>query len=487
MISTSSLFFRNYQRYLFVMFVFMLAIFFHYFTFPSEVSKSDKALKTESFVENPDLDAKHRERVYPRIFQSQAGDIFRMSTFIRTKDGESIEIFARSSLNEFFKIGEWSFAPSEYGEYKELVFSIPGRYEDVILRLKESEEGPDTVGDGSKVYIRLFSVIRLEVKKESEIKTLEPTFVGIPKIKKETLLSKKDADNSQDRISWVFQADGDFLQTIEFTGDIVGQGRQGYAFELTRFDQEKNGRDPKTLKQASFIIDALDDLLTSSGNYQLPFFVPLERGQRYVLSFTREPSNDRENFFNIGFLEPDVDADKSSAQGDIALHIRVRAQTKNGASFPDGAKLEDLGKSRLYSFSLEGEPVDYTNIFNASSSVRFDQAKHLVIGSQKNGEYLTYKFDTALPFDQFAIQATQKGNDEKEIKLEFSFDNAFWREIAFVQDKGGPQRFALALPGDLKMHVVYVRASYNGEDKKSGFFALETLSVNASIKKTTDN
>lgn len=479
------LFVRENQRHVFVATVLIFTIFFHSFTFPLDAQKNDKASKSKSTSQNADLDKRHREKAYPNLLRSQGGDIFRIGAFIKMKEAGTLEVYARSSLNDLFKIGEWQLTSENQEGYRELLFSASDRYDDLVLRLKDMPESQDPQWVDPEVFIRSLSVRRLEIRNEMEKRNLEPTFFGLSDNKKEVLVSRKSEKNPQDRSDWIFQADGDFLEALEFAGSIKEKGRQEYIFELSRSSKEGNEKSPTILHRASFMPDAIGDLLTSSGNFRLPFSVPLERGAWYSISLvkSKKSSEDEKGDFRIDTLESDSDLKGSATGGDLALQMRSRSQTKNGASFPDGARLEDLGRGRMYSFSLEGESVDYKNIFNASSSIHFDTEKRLVVGNQKNGEFFIYKFDTALPYDRFGLQATQKGNDENEIKLEFSFDGVFWKEIPFLQEKGGSQKFTLTLTGDGSAKTVYIRTSYNGEEKKSGFFALDKLSVTAMLPK----
>jgi hypothetical protein len=318
-------FLRRNPQYFAVLFIFLLAGFYHYSVIPPEISTDNKIAKVA--VEVPDFDAKKTEKIYSNVLQSQSGDFLRVGLVARTRTAEQLEVFLRSPLDGLSKVGELTLQPSDDGKYSEVVFPTSGRYEDVILRLKNDEDTTNAKWNGSAVYVQNFFVTRVNVKDEWEAKHLAPT---------------------------VFSA---------------------------------------------------------------------------------------------------------------------------------GAKLEDLGRGLRYSFSLQGTPVDYVNIFDKSEGVRFDREKKRVTGLQKNGEFLIYKFDTVYPYEKFVVSALQSGNDEKEVKLEYSFDGAFWQEISFAQAKKKPQKFDLTLKGDGKQRFVYVRSSYNGEEKKSGFFGLESLTVDASVPK----
>ena len=485
------LFLKKNPHYFLVFFVLIFAIFYHYFMIPSGALKSDKASKDKVQIEQPDLDVKHREKVYPHAFQSQAGDVFRVGIFASTKNIENVEVFAESELNETLKIGEWNLQPSENGEYKELIFSVLGRYENIIIRLKKDENEDamnNKVWDDSAVSIHSFFISRVEVKGTMSLRNLTPTIFGISSMKKDILLSlkdvNKDANGQNDLSEWVFQSNGDFLQALEFSGNTVGSGRQEYVFSLMRYFPDKKDKEGALLHTAPFILDALDDLLVPTGNYQIPFLFPLKRGEWYKVTLTKTPSKDWDNFFTLGLLRTDLTTKIDSPAGDLALLVRERIHAKNGASFPDGARLEDLGDHLSYNFSLQGTLLDFTNIVEASGGIAYDAKKRLVVGKQKNGEYFVYKFDMPDPFNRFALKAMQADNDAKEIKLEYSFDNEFWREASFTKELGAPVMFSLNVSGDGRSRSVYVRVSYSGENKKSGFFAIEALSVNASILKS---
>lgn len=488
------LFLRKNPHYPFVFFVFIAAIFYYIFIIPPEALKKEKMPKNKVQTELPSLNAKHQEKIYNDIFQSQAGDVFRLGAFIKTKNAEVIEILAESGLNEILKLEEWNLQPSEKGEYRELFFQTPGRYEDIVIRLKRSEKTKKTDfeknWDDSAVSISAFSISRVEAQNLAGTYNLASTVFGISTMTQDILLSqkkiKKDTSNEDkpsDSVEWLFSSKGDFLEALEFSGDVVGKGRQEYVFKLMRYfpDSKEAG---ELLHSTSFVLDAIDDLMISTGNYRMPFNFPLKKGEWYKIALVKTPSKDRDNYFSIGTLEMESGAvGDDTRTGDLALLLRERLRTKNDASFLDGAKLEDLGKNLVYSFSLQGAPVDFLNIYEASSGISYDERRRLVTGSQKNRQYFVYKFDMPYFFDRFVLEAVQEGNDEREIKLEYSLDNAFWREISFTQETGEPQKFILTLERSEKSRIVYVRASYNGAEKKSGFFALKALDVKASLEK----
>jgi hypothetical protein len=482
LISLGENFLKKYQRYLLVVLVFLGTIFLHYFTVSPEIEDNNNDSEEEVSTKNPDLDGKRREKHYQEIFQSLPGDTFRVGALMTSKKQEVVEIFVGSPLEELNKIGEWELSPSLNGEYKELVFRTDRRYENVTLRLKDSRLVAEEEWGDSVVHIRSFFVSRVDARNDFEVKNLEPTLFGVSVAYQEILFSEKK-ETSSDASMWIFQSQGDFLKAIEFSGEASGYGRQPYIFELSAWNQEKKEKEAKVLQRKVFVLDELRDLQVESGNYQIPFLSPLNSGQWYVVTFFREAPKDKEGLFSITSLATDINPDSYTESGDLLLYMSRRATGKNGRGILDQARLEDTGKGYMYFFELQNEEVDYVNLYDASSGIVFDQKKRMVSGKQKNGGFFSYKFDTIYPFDRFVLNATQKGDDEKEIKLEYSFDNTLWKEVSFTQDKGSSQRFSLILPGNRVEHVVYVRVGYNGEEKKSGFFALEALSVNASVGK----
>lgn len=148
------------------------------------------------------------------------------------------------------------------------------------------------------------------------------------------------------------------------------------------------------------------------------------------------------------------------------------------------ARLEDIGRDMLYTFATRSEATDYQDVFEATNSTEFDSKKKSVIAAKRKGEYFMYKFDMMYPITKLVIRATQEGFDEDEIRLQYSFDKSSWRTIEYSQKRSEPQRFLLSLKREIpKEKTVYVKVFYEGEDKKSGTFALKTLSVSALVQK----
>lgn len=469
--------------HLFVVFIFLIAIFWHYFVVPPEAVKKEAEGREKAIIIKPDLDEDHGEKVFSHIFQSQAGDVFRIGSQMKAKENAEVEIFVRSPLNEVVKVGTWQLETSENGEYNELLYRTAQRYEDVIVRLKSTPEGAGKDWYDPEVSIRSLFVTRVEASGE-EAASLMPTFYGISALKKQEVFSLKERKKPSNHLEWVFQAEGDYLQALEFFGETNRGGRQEYIFELYRYNSEKKEKDAKIIKKASFILDELDDFRISTGNYSMPFTHPLKQGQWYTILLTRGQPDDPKSFFTIYPLEAVNNDSEYKERADLALQSGIRFRPQNNTSLLDGARVEDRGNGLLYSFSLLFSPVDYLNLYEASSGIFYDREKKQVVGKQRGGEFFIYRFDTVYPYETFAFRAIQDGDDGKEIKVEYSLDNILWGEVPFIQETPGSHRFELALPGNGKSRVVYVRASYDAEEKTSGFFGFKELSANASLPRS---
>ncbi len=464
----------------FVLFTLVFAFFYHYVILPPEQAKEQKGEKENGvFLQKPDLNEEKKEVVYPQALRSQEGDVFRIGAFIKSEENENLEVLARSPLNELVSIGTWKVAPSEQGEYKEFLFFSPKRYEDIIIRLQDAELSDSTMKwNKATVFINSFAVTRIKMPEGATESSLMPTIFGASKIEKSFLVSE---ESSKDVSRWNFVANGDFLQALEFAGETAGDGNQEYTFQLLSSEREGDEGALKKLQNVSFTLDSLRGFLKASGNYEVPFFAPVKKGERYMLLLSKkDPKSDKRSFFTLDSLENVNTSSDYIKNSNLALHSGIRF-SQNGATFPDGARLEDLGNGLFYSFSFQKKPVDYTNIFEKSDQITFNEKKHVVTGERKRGEFYTYKFDTIYPFEQLVIEAEQDGGALNELKLEYSFDNAFWKEISYSQEKGSSQKFLLVLPKSGENHEVYVRISYNGQEKDSGSFALKSFSVNASI------
>lgn len=473
---------KSHQRYVWVMSIFLLIAYYNFSIIPSKKTSASELQGSTMATEQPTLNNKYPEKIYEGVFQSQQGDIFRVGLAARVIHPQRIEIFLQSALNERVRVGELNFLPSMVGEYKELIFSVPGQYRDVVVRLDTDNPLDLKTWNDTNIFIYSFFITRIEVKNEADIHFLTPTIFGLSQIKEKVFFLTESRNKQSNNPEWLFQADGDFIEDVTFFGSSDESSPYSYAFKLFQFNTVSKKK-AEELREVSFSKDSLNAIRLPSGNYRIRFDAPLERGKWYIISFSQTNLADHKGSFQLVSLKPENEIRMVSSVPDLSLSLHSFTRHENGSVLLDYARLEDLGKIFSYSFSFQEKNVDFINLFAASQDVQFDSKSKLVKGKRKTGEFFVYKFDTLYPFEQFALKAEQNGDVANEIRLEYSFDNAFWQTIEFTQKKGGSQKFFFSIPGNNKNSVIYVRVSYNGEEKKTGSFALKSLSVNAAVQK----
>lgn len=324
--------FNEKKKYLSTIFVLLTAFFYNNIIVPTEIKRVDGKSKNGSAVDSPGpptVFGKQPENIYEGVMQSSKGDVYRVAFEARGGNSPQLEIFIHSSnFYETTKVGEVDIESTNETEWKELIFTTPGKYDSIIIRLKESEKD-EIKWDNKFVFVDSLSVSRLDIN-SNDISLLSPTII-----------------------------------------DVQG----------------------------------------------MPF-----------------------------------------------------------------SRLEDMGVERLYTFSIRNDRTDYENIFEATNSVMFDKKKKAVVAAKKNGEYFIYKFDTQYPIKKLSMKALQKGSDEDEIHLQYSFNGTSWKTIEYSQDAGRSQEFFLSIDREIpETKFFFVKASYEGKDKNSGTFALEELEINALV------
>lgn len=330
-------FLRARARY-FLVAIFLAGAFFYNQKIVPRVEVSRSAPEAEETVSAEENTAAPEEgglpkdgviKKYDNAFQSLPGDAYRLKVSLRVDQMQKIQVYMADAFQREIRLGEIAVEPSKGYQSKELVFSTPGRYEDIFFKLEENEGGDGDVWQNRNVYIDTFQLSRLEAGAKG-LPALSPTIANV-------------------------------------------------------------------------------------------------------------------------------------------------------AGLPQ-AKIEDLGGSYSYDFSLQGSAIDFQTLYEVSNSIRFDETEGLVIGSKKEGEYFTYKVDTLYPLQEAFIRAEQFGDAPKQLLVEYSFDDKKWQEVPYTQKEKGPQIFSGVLKGE-GSRFLYIRVRYNAEEKRSGIFALDSLSLKAFLKK----
>lgn len=200
----------SWNKYFSIGIIFVLAFFYH-----SSVQLKDERKKESAdqpIKKSFDLNAESNQKIYNDIIQSQQGDVFRVGMVVRAWQHAQIEVFLTSSLSDEFKAGEIDVAPTEFGEYKEIVFVTPDYYEDIELRYSgvsanNEAASSDTVSVGADIYS--FFASRLDIKSSAEMNSLAPTLYGISDDGNTTILDGAKLEDMGERYLYSYALKND--------------------------------------------------------------------------------------------------------------------------------------------------------------------------------------------------------------------------------------------------------------------------------------
>lgn len=468
-----------YGKYIFVMGIFAVFVFYNIAVVPKEVSKSAKPSSSHSVAPVGQVEwnvsTENPEKIFSGVLQGLSGDWYRMSVSTAASRSARLDVSLPSVWGEDVSIGSLDIAPNDSFRYHEIVFEVPqGKFSDVKLVLREEEARESWSYTG--VRVEEFSLSRLNVKNKLEADRLIPTIAGTIEHEVKTL-DVRLGQKSNTVFAGDFIAEADFIESIRINAREKSKG--SYVLEIR--EKTIGGLENKNISLKKVILKPGDigEEMDESSNQSIAFPVRLIRGKEYSLMLTGEEGAAKN--ISLSPLRGMEKEDGSSDEKSIVALASGRYVSLNGSTLLSGAKIEDFGDDVVYTYALSGGVNDLFDVFATEGKVKFDAKKKIVTGEQKQRTSFTYRFSTIYPFEKFILSARQSGDGEKEVKLEYSFDNAFWQEVPFTQIEGEPQVFSLILSGMDSQDTVYVRASYNGEDKKTGSFGLEQLSVRAQL------
>lgn len=468
---------RYLSKYSFVLVVFAVFIFYNVVIVPKELPKKSKSSSSQS-VERIrwDITTEKPEKVFTNVLQGRTGDWYRVGVSTMANRAVQIDVSLSSVFDSNVPVGSLDIEASNNSRYHEVLFQVPrGTFSDIRFMLHG--ENTDDAWSFAGVKVSEFAVSRLEVKNKEEIDRLAPTLAGNIEHITKVLVPDVQISDSSVLFESHFTADADFVQNVNL--NVKEKSKENsYVLEI-REKGEKNGEIPgASIKKIILSPEELGSIKDEWGNQSVALPARLERGKEYVVSL-KGTSNT--SLRTIDFL-PIEGSVQGVADGKNIVTITFgRYIYVEGGALMSGARIEDFGNEILYSYSLSGEVNDFFDVFNTEGSVKFDTKEDAVVGKQQQRTSFTYRFFTVYPFQKFMLAGRQIGDTEKEVKLEYSFDNAFWREVPSKQEVDAPQLFFLTLSGTGRERVVYVRASYNGGDKKTGTFGLDQLFVHAEL------
>jgi hypothetical protein len=220
--------------------------------------------------------------------------------------------------------------------------------------------------------------------------------------------------------------------------------------------------------------------MEKSGRVKLDFPVKIDPKKEYMIGIRYRDVNKKGNldFSPLVYKEMDqtgfllVEVQPSFDEGDEKNKLLL------------GSYIEDMGPYLQYTYKTEGTVADFLNVSDRSESISFSKKDTRVLGDAKVGEYFVYTIDTLTPFAEILLRAQQFGNYEKQIAMEYSFDQKEWMQIPFTQSEDEPQNFFLRFETKKKDQTsFFVRVRYAGKEDSKRKFGLDTLYIKAKISK----
>lgn len=306
------------------------------------------------------------------------------------------------------------------------------------------------------------------------------TFYNVSVIPKDSpKKSQSSSDTSTDEIIWDITTE---KPQITFTNVLQGRSADWYRMSVftiansaTQIEAMLHSVFNETVPIGIFNVSASEDLQYHEILFQVP------SGTFSDVRFMLRNEDPQETWSYAGVKLSELTLSRLNV-GNRLEADRLTPTLVGGDILLSGARIEDFGKGKVfYSYSPKGEVNDSFDLFDTKGGVRFDTKKKIITGECKRGTAFTYRFFTVDPYKTFKLAARQAGDTEKEVKLEYSFDNSFWKEVSFTQEDNEPQIFSLALTGTGDQNMVYIRVSYNGENKKMGSYGLNQLLVRAEL------
>ncbi|QQS61219.1 MAG: hypothetical protein IPN70_05030 [Candidatus Moraniibacteriota bacterium] len=470
-----------------ILFIFIISIWYNVVVVPTDELGKNDALKVseEKLSEiSADLSGSIPEKIYPDILDSIEGDWYRIGVGARALDSdEELHILAISDWGEEKEIGIVQLDRSGEEVFKEFVFQLNDFYHDIIIR--KSGETQEDRWRGGKVIISDIFTTRLKITDETAIKNLQPTLLRKSQIASVFVDNKVEKEiffpDRSNYISWgTFVSPGDVMYSVSIParrGDILSDER--YVLDIFGYDPESKVVDKKIIHSVSFPEADIDKYKKKTGMSDIPFPFSLKPGKSYALGI-RYREKDKKGTLEFSRVTSD-----DGKEGFVVAQIRHAFEENEKNLLLPGAKIEDVGPYLRYEYRSNNSISDFANISEATPSISFKPKESRVLGDSKVGEYFMYPISTISPFSEMTIQASQYGNYEDQIALEYSYDAKNWKEIPYIQLDGKSQEYSFtftAEKGDTAL--IYVRVRYtDSKDEVKRKFGLERFRITAKIPK----
>jgi hypothetical protein len=485
--------FKKSPRYIAVAGIFLLTVFYNLaIAVPPESPDVEKDVEQALSVRSGtvDIDREHPVKRYDERILSRKGDWYRVGLVAQSLDeDESLRISLVSSVGKTMRIGSVELRKDDGENYFEFVIAADGSYEDIVVE-KVREESDEDRWRGGRVRLSDVFVSRLGVSGEADdVKRLQPTIFGEKNVQSLGMIMTglngrsdvKPPSNAHFIQGQTFAVSDD-AYTLFVTMRIkqVGSAANGkYRLELRPYDSVTEKVGDEVLSKASFSAKDLKSVIDTDGSYRFDLPYRLEADKSYFLGVSDEYVKPGKRI-QLEAFRNNADA-PSVGQRYFEVSAVKRGVSQVGDPLTH-AMIEDLGTSFRYRYHSNHTVTDMMDLFETSGKVSFDNESSAVIGKESAGVFFTYKIDTVHPFDDFRMEATQMGNDDNHIRVEYSFDNVFWKEIPVIRTDNALS-FDELLRGDKRASAVYVRVSYAGSNDGSGAFGLSDFRVTATMPK----
>lgn len=485
-------FMRKSPRYGAIAGVFLLAIYYNsVIALPPESpqdSKEQDQIVTKKVV-FADIDLDHPAKKYEHVLLSQKGDWYRIGLVARSLGGdESLKVSLVSSVGKVQEVGVADIKKGDGEKYFEFIVASNGSYEDVIVS-KAVDESDKGMWPDEGVRLGDMFVSRLNIADATEEKSLQRTVFGA----KDVQVILTQGINVTSGINLPHNAHFIQGQIFDVFGDryllssnirVKQNGATGtgkYRLELRSYDVQSKKVGDQVLQRIAFSAKDLKNIMDNDGSYRLNIPFALKKGQSYFLGVSDDYVKSAKKIQLESFRDNGVDPLDFRY---FSLSTVDMSGVQNEKNMMTHAVIEDLGLMLQYRYRSSHTVTDVMDMFESSDKVSFDDELGAIVGKEEIGTFFTYKIDTRQPFTDLQMKATQLGDDSNQIRLEYSFDNAFWKEISATQVDASSKRFDMALHNVAKdTSTMYVRVSYIGSKNSSGVFGLSDFRVTATMPK----
>lgn len=486
-------FVKENPRYGAVAGVFLLAVYYHLaIALPADSADDTKKQDDETVIlkSSTDIDSDHPSKTYERTLLSRKGDWYRIGLVSQSLDEDAeLKVSFVSSVGKRQEIGLMEIKKDDGEKYFEFVVSSDDSYENVLVERVVNSNGNEA-WSGGEVRLADMSVSRLDIADAGSAKSLRPTVFGKVDVEN-ILMSGPDVKSKINLPRNVHFLQGQVLEAIEHDEHLLSanvrvnqngaSGTGKYRLELRSYNPKTKKIDNQVLQKTSFSIKDLKNLSDSDGSYRISIPFALKSGQSYFLGISDDYVKSARKIQLDSF---DSDGGDPSVSRYFSLSV-VRDVSMQGEKMMARSVIEDLGSKLQYRYLSNHTVTDMMDVYESSDKISFDDSLGVVVGKESLGTFFTYKIDTKQPFDGFRVQAVQLGdNDDKKIRVEYSFDNTSWKEVPATGGDTSEKVYDLTLHNaDKNISAVYVKVSYVGSKDGTGVFGLSDFHVTATIPK----